>query len=141
MKIRIQYDPATTLVIGNFPTDINYKNNAIDEENKTIDRLPYIEVLPEEQDFSGEAMCVVNGVYQKYALTENVEQKKQRIKNDLKVSRQDYLNSTFQSAFEAMEDGIEHENKIKRFQAKQEIKNIDEAATLAALKEFSVTFK
>lgn len=65
--IRIKYNQQTTLIEGYFPSIINYPNNVINIEAKTIDGSPYIEVTDEEhQNSFGKEMCVVDGVFQEY---------------------------------------------------------------------------
>lgn len=67
MIFRISYNPETTLVTGNYSSDLKYKNIIIDEENKTINNEPYIEISSEEHTANlGKKMCVVDGVYQEY---------------------------------------------------------------------------
>ena len=63
--IRIKYNLHTTLIEGNYPVSTNYKNTVINEEDKTIDGSPYIEITDEEHQANlGKTMCVKNGVYQ-----------------------------------------------------------------------------
>ena len=70
MSIRVKYNIETTLVEGNFPLSINYPNTVIDEEAKTIDGSPYIEITDEEHQANlGKNMVVVNGNYQEYVKT------------------------------------------------------------------------
>ena len=65
--IKAKYNQQTTLIEGYFPSFINYPNNVINTEAKTIDGSPYIEISDEEhQETLGKQMCVVNGVYQEY---------------------------------------------------------------------------
>ena len=70
MTFRIKYNSETTFIEGNFDKSTKYPNNVIDEEAKTIDDSPYIEITDQEhQDNLGKTMCVKNGVYQEYVKT------------------------------------------------------------------------
>jgi hypothetical protein len=71
----------------------------------------------------------------------STEEKKQRLKQQLLISRQSYLTKTFQEAFEYLEEGIEYPNKKKRTQAKQEIKEIEAATTLTVLNKFNINLE
>jgi hypothetical protein len=65
--IKVKYNSQTTLIEGYFPSFINYPNNVIDIENKTIDGSPYIEISNEEHQASFEKeMRVIDGVFQEY---------------------------------------------------------------------------
>ena len=70
--IKVKYNATTTKVEGYFPNSINYLNNTIDEEAKTIDGSPYIEVTNEERQNSlGKQMCVVDGIFQEYSKSDS----------------------------------------------------------------------
>lgn len=69
-KMKVKYNQQSTKVEGYFPNSIKYKNNVIDEQSKTIDGSPYIEITEEEhQAVMGKKMCVVGGVFQEYVKT------------------------------------------------------------------------
>jgi len=70
--IKVKYNSETTLVEGYFPDNINYPNNDIDTVNKTIDGQPYIEIEADQQVI-GITMCVVDGKYQEFIPTPEVE--------------------------------------------------------------------
>lgn len=72
-KIKVKYNQQSTKVEGYFPNAVKYKNNTIDEEAKTIDGSPYIEITNEEhQAAMGKTMCVIDGVLQEYIKPLNV---------------------------------------------------------------------
>lgn len=73
MIFKIKYNQDTTLIEGNYSSSINYPSIVIDEEAKTIDGSPYIEITDQEhQDNLGKTMCVINGVYQEYVKPDDI---------------------------------------------------------------------
>jgi hypothetical protein len=97
--IKVKYNSETTLVEGNFPDNINYPNNDIDTVNKTIDGEPYIEIEADQQVF-GVTMCVVDGVYQEFVPTPEVqlqEAKDSKIAQ-MKINRDDNINKDYVSS-------------------------------------------
>ena len=88
--IRVKYNKETGLVEGNYPKSINYRNNNINEEDKTIDGSPYIEITQEEQEFlSGKVVCIIDGKYQEYVKPDDVllEEAKYSKKSEVKSAR------------------------------------------------------
>lgn len=68
-KIKVKYNATTTKVEGYYPSSIKYPNNVIDEEAKTIDGSPYIEVAQEEHEAAlGKEMAVVDGSFVEYIM-------------------------------------------------------------------------
>ena len=95
MKIKTQYNPQTSLVCGYFPESKDYSLVVvIDEKNKTIDDLPYIEIEEADQVLDKE-MCVVDGVYQEYIepLEEALKKAKANKIIELKKARNTLLES------------------------------------------------
>jgi len=95
MKIKTQYNPQTSLVCGYFPESKDYSLVVvIDEQNKTIDDLPYIEIEEADQVLDKE-MCVVDGVYQEYIepLEEALKKAKANKIIELKKARNTLLES------------------------------------------------
>jgi hypothetical protein len=106
MKIKTQYNPQTSLVCGYFPENKDYSLVfAIDEENKTIDDLPYVEIEEKDQVLDKE-MCVVDGVYQEYIkpLNLQIEEAKQEKLRELKSKRDEKLTK---SIFTVSVDGVD----------------------------------
>ena len=69
-KIKVKYNQQSTKVEGYFPNSIKYKNNIIDEQSKTIDGNPYIEITEQEHKaMLGKNMCVVDGIFKEYIKT------------------------------------------------------------------------
>ncbi len=105
MKIKTQYNPETSLVCGYFPEDKDYSLVVvIDEQNKTIDGLPYIEIEEKDQVLDKE-MCVVDGKYQEYIkpLNLQIEEAKKAKLRELKSKRDDLLNN---KTFSITVDGV-----------------------------------
>lgn len=101
MKVKVNYDKETTLVIGNYPDDTAYKS--VPE--------PYIEVGEGEyHDNLGKTMCVVDGVYKEYVKPDDVlleEAKKTKI-FEVKSNRNNNLELPMTST-KAFEYGTENE--------------------------------
>jgi hypothetical protein len=88
--IKIKYNSQTTLIEGNYPLSINYPNIVIDEDAKTIDGSPYIEITEEEHEANmGKVMCVIDGVYQEYVKPDDVllQEAKDSKKTEIKALR------------------------------------------------------
>lgn len=96
MKVKVKYNQQTTLVEGYFPSSLNYPNNVIDTESKTIDGSPYIEITEEQhQEALVKQMCVIEGVFQEYVTPNDVllkEGKASKIQ-ETKTKRDIFLNS------------------------------------------------
>lgn len=140
MKIKASYNKITGKILGYYPDFIQYPNDVINEEAKTINGQPYIEITEEEhQEVSGKQMCVVDGILQECKKPTN--EKRQDLKNELIAPCRLYLNQTFQAAFEALEDGLEFPEKEKRKLAKAEIRQIEAMNTIKELSDFKSRFK
>ena len=104
--IKVKYNQETTKVEGYYPSSINYPNSIIDEEAKTIDGLPYIEITEEEHQAALELNieAVVDGVIVEYTKTE------QELVDELKKSKlaacTSYLKSTDWQAIRKAESGV-----------------------------------
>lgn len=91
--IRVKYNLQTTKVEGYFPKKIEYPNNIINEENRTIDGSPFIEITPEAHSAGlGKQMCVINGVFQEYIESTSVllEKAKANKVNLIKKAREEF---------------------------------------------------
>lgn len=97
--IKVKYNSETTLEEGYFPDNVNYPNNDIDTVNKTIDGQPYIEIEADQQIISKQ-MCVVDGVYQEFIPTPEVQL--QEAKNSkiaqMKINRDANINKDYTSS-------------------------------------------
>jgi hypothetical protein len=71
---------------------------------------------------------------------EATEQKKVRIKNELILPRQNYLNDTRNDALEFLLQGKEYPKKSKREQAQKEIEEIKQINTLKELNSINLEF-
>lgn len=122
MKIKVKYNSTTNIVNGYFPENVNYKNNAIDTELKTIDGEPYVEITQEEWEANrAKQMVVENGIYKEYVKSDNEllqEAKSQAIGN-----RKHYLkNSGWYYESDTIPQGI----KDKRILARTGINQIEQ---------------
>lgn len=141
--IKAKYNQQTTLVEGYFPSFINYPNNVIDTEAKTIDGSPYIEITSEQHEASlGKEMCVIDGVFQEYVTPDNVllEQAK-----TTKIAQcQIYLNETDWYIIRMSDPSsvtVVPENiLVNRANARVWQKNIKEAATIEELNNININF-
>jgi hypothetical protein len=85
MTIKIKYNSETNLIQGNYPSSRNYPNIIIDEEAKTIDGSPYIEITNQEhQDNLGKTMCVIDDIYQEFVKSDS-----ELLKESIDVKRQE----------------------------------------------------
>lgn len=111
--VKVNYDPITGLVKGNYPNKIKYKSVP----------KPFIEIKETDQDKSGKQMCVIDGVYQEYIKSDGElleEAKREAVHN-----RENYLISSFKEIMISYEPGnIPQEIKDKRILARTEIKQI-----------------
>lgn len=70
MTVKVNYDTKTTLVKGYYPDIINYAS--IPE--------PYIEITNEQHQIAlGKQMCVVDGIFQEYIVSDNILLEQQKI--------------------------------------------------------------
>lgn len=84
--IKVKYNKETTKVEGFYPSFIKYNNIVIDEDAKTIDGSPYIEITEEEhQEALSKQMAVVDGKLIEYVSPTYTE--------DLRASLQSAVNS------------------------------------------------
>lgn len=81
MKIKVNYDPQTTLVKGYYPDSVNY--SSIPE--------PFIEI-ENNQQINDRQMCVIDGVYQEYV--KPLAQQLEEARNDKKAQCKAYLKET-----------------------------------------------
>lgn len=140
-KIKVKYNQQSTKVEGYFPDIVNYKNNIIDKDSKTIDGSPYIEITEEEhQSAIGKTMCVIDGVFQEYVQTD-VEILKQT-KNSKIAQCKHYLNKTDWYIIRLVDSGdvIPDEVKNKRTQARDNIDLIEACTTLDELNQINTDF-
>lgn len=140
IKIKVKYNQDSTKVEGYFPNTVTYKNNIIDEEAKTIDGSPYIEITEEEHQASmGKTMCVVDGVLQEYVQTdaEILEQTKNSKIGQCKT----YLNKTDWEHTAFLERGRPYDEvKIKRLHAVAAQDLIEACTTLDELELINTDF-
>jgi hypothetical protein len=62
--IRAKYDQVTMKVNGFYPSDVNYPNNVIDDDEKTIDGSPFLKITEEAHSENlGKNMIVEKGIF------------------------------------------------------------------------------
>ena len=141
ISFKVKYNQETTKAEGYFPSFTNYPNNVIDEEAKTIDGSPYIEITEEEHEtVLGKQMAVVDGVLVEYTKTDN--ELIEELKNSKLVACTYYLNSTDWQAIrkadsgEAMKDGVAENRALARSLQT----DINEASTIEELQAINTDF-
>tara|TARA_R110002167_G_C12697964_1_gene653082 strand:+ start:1114 stop:1539 length:426 start_codon:yes stop_codon:yes gene_type:complete len=140
--IRVKYNSQTTKVEGYFPSNINYVNNVIDKELKTIDNFPYIEVSQEEhQEALGKKMCILNGVLTEYIKASQDEL--EEAKSSRRASRKQYLVGTDYYLLQEIDEPNTYppEVKAKRILARKERREIKEATTLEQVQSYNEIFE
>ena len=140
--INVKYNQETTKVEGFYPSFINYTNNIIDEEAKTIDGSPYIEVTEEEHQSALELnmAAVVDGKLTEYTKTDD------ELITELKTSKLaaciTYLDSTDWQATRKAETGVDMKDGVaeNRALARSLQDDIDNATSLEELELINTDF-
>ena len=139
--IKVKYNQETTKAEGYYPSFMNYPNNVIDEEAKTIDDSPYIEITEEEHQAAlGKEMAVVDGALVEYTKTD--DELIAGLKNSKLTECISYLNNTDWQAIrkadsgEDMKEGVvENRALARRLQDK-----INSATTIKELDSINTEF-
>lgn len=136
--IKVKYNTKSTKVEGYFPNNIKYKN--INEEFKTIDGSPYIEITEEEhQAAMGKTMCVIDGVFQEYVQTD--DEILEQTKNSKIAQCKSYLVKTDWQPIAYQERGREYDDvKTKRLEAVLAQDLIEACTTLEELNQINTDF-
>ena len=95
---------------------------------------------PNNSDYQKIQKWLANGGVFEEELKETTEQKKSRIKNELIISRQSFLDKTFREAVEHLLNESDYQNKESREKAKKEIKEIKQINTLKELNSINLDF-
>ena len=140
--IKVKYNQETTKVEGYYPSSINYNNIVIDEDAKTIDGSPYIEITEEEHQAALELNieAVVDGVIVEYTKTE------QELVEELKKSKlaacTSYLKSTDWQAIRKADSGEDMKEGVtdNRALARSLQDDITNATTLEELELINTDF-
>ena len=140
--IKVKYNQETTKVEGYYPSFINYPNSIIDEEAKTIDGLPYIEITEEEHQAALELnmAAVVDGVIVEYTKTN------QELVDELKKSKlaacNSYLKSTDWQAIRKADSGEDMKEGVSenRALARMLQDDIEDATSLEELELINTDF-
>jgi len=104
--IKVKYNKETTKVEGFYPSFIKYNNIVIDEDAKTIDGLPYIEITEEEHQAALELNipAVKDGALVEYTKTD--QELVEELKNSKLAACITYLNSTDWQAIRKADSGV-----------------------------------
>jgi hypothetical protein len=110
--IKVKYNKETTKVEGFYPSFIKYNNIVIDEDAKTIDGSPYIEITEEEHQAALELniAAVVDGALVEYTKTD--EELVTELKNSKLAACSSYLLSTDWQAIRKAESGVDFKEGV-----------------------------
>lgn len=139
---KVKYNQETTKVEGYLPSFMNYPNNVIDEEAKTIDGSPYIEITEEEHKAAlGKEMAVIDGAFVEYTKTDN--ELIAELKNSKLVACTYYLNSTDWQAIRKADTGEDMKEGVaeNRALARSLQDDINNATTLNELEKINTDFE
>lgn len=142
ISFKARYNQETTKVESYLPSFMNYPNNVIDEEAKTIDGSPYIEITEEEHKaVLGKQMAVVDGVLVEYTKTDN--ELIEELKNSKLAACTYYLNSTDWQAIRKADTGkdIKKEVAENRALARSLQDEIESCTTIDQLTKINTDFK
>ena len=140
--IKVKYNQETTRVEGFYPSFVKYNNIVIDEDAKTIDGSPYIEVTEEEHQAALELniTAVVDGKLTEY--TKADQELVEELKNSKLTACISYLTSTDWQVIrkadigEDMKEGVaENRALVRRLQDK-----INSATTIKELESINTEF-
>ena len=142
ISFKVRYNQETSKVEGYLPSFMNYPNNVIDEEAKTIDGSPYIEITEEEQQAAlGKEMAVVDGALVEYTKTDN--EVIAELKNSKLAECTYYLNSTDWQAIRKADTGEDMKEGVaeNRALARSLQDDINNATTLNELEKINTDFE
>jgi len=140
--IKVKYNQETTKVEGFYPSFINYPNSIIDEEAKTIDGSPYIEVTEEEHQAALELniAAVVDGKLTEYTKTD--QELIEELKNSKLAACNSYLIATDWQAIRKAESGVDFKEGVSenRALARSLQDDINSTTTLEELEQINTEF-
>lgn len=140
--IKVKYNQETTRVEGYFPIFIKYNNIVIDEDAKTIDGSPYIEITEEEHQEALELniAAVVDGALVEY--TKTIDEIITELKNSKLAACTSYLNSTDWQAIRKADSGVDMKEGVaeNRVLARSLQDDIENATSLEVLELINTDF-
>lgn len=140
--IKVKYNKETTKVEGFYPSFIKYNNIVIDEDAKTIDGLPYIEVTEEEHQAALELniAAVVDGKLTEYTKTD--QELVEELKNSKLAACNFYLKATDWQAIRKVESGVDFKKGVadNRALARSLQDDITNASTVEELELINTDF-
>lgn len=132
-KVKVKYNKNTGIVEGYYPSQINYNKNVIDENLRTIDNSPYIEITEKDhQSIMGKSMIVFNKKLKEYKRTQ--EEILDSAKSVRLTSRKKYLESKDKHWIQKMREGKDVDPLIIS-RSNQAVKEINEIELLTTLEE------
>ena len=142
MTVRVKYNKETTRVEGFYPSFVKYNNIVIDEDAKTIDGSPYIEVTEEEHQAALELniAAVVDGKLTEYTKTD--QELIEELKNSKLAACNSYLIATDWQAIRKAESGVDFKEGVleNRALARSLQDDINSTTTLEELEQINTEF-
>jgi hypothetical protein len=110
--IKVKYNQETTRVMGYYPSFTKYNNIVVDEDAKTIDGSPYIEVTEEEHQAALELniAAVVDGKLTEYTKTD--QELVEELKNSKLAACNSYLIATDWQAIRKAESDVDFKEGV-----------------------------
>jgi len=140
--IKVKYNQETTRVEGFYPSSIKYNNIVIDEDAKTIDGSPYIEITEEEHQEALELniAAVVDGASVEY--TKTIDELITELKTSKLADCITYLNSTDWQAIRKVDSGVDMKEGVaeNRVLARSLQDDIENATSLEELELINTEF-
>jgi hypothetical protein len=142
ISFKVKYNQETTKVESFYPNFIKYNNIVIDEEAKTIDGSPYIEISEEEHQAAlGKEMAVVDGALVEYTKTD--DELIAELKNSKLTACISYLTSTDWQAIRKADTGEDIKEGVaeNRALARSLRNKIKSSTTIDQLTKINTDFK
>jgi len=140
--IKVKYNQETTRVEGYYPSFTKYNNIVIDEDAKTIDGSPYIEVTEEEHQAALELniAAVVDGKLTEYTKTD--QELVEELKNSKLAACNSYLIATDWQAIRKVDSGVDMKEGVaeNRVLARSLQDDIENATSLEELELINTEF-
>jgi hypothetical protein len=142
MTVRVKYNKETTRVEGFYPSFVKYNNIVIDEDAKTIDGSPYIEVTEEEHQAALELNipAVKDGALVEYTKTN--QELVEELKNSKLAACNSYLLTTDWQAIRKAESDVDFKEGVaeNRALARSLQDDITNASTVEELELINTEF-
>jgi len=110
--IKVKYNQETTKVEGFYPSFIKYNNIVIDEDAKTIDGLPYIEITEEEHQAALKLNIPAVKDEALVEYTKTNQELVEELKNSKLAACNSYLIATDWQAIRKAESGVDFKEGV-----------------------------